>query len=286
MKKQIVSVLLIMFLLLPCFGCADKEAESNEYIVKVCGFSDSIPETDHKLEYSLWSEGKYTDTTIVKQVDFLLGNSQIKGSYKDSERKFYNCFSTHRYLDANNRFFEIDSNQKLTSYFWGSAAIAQEPSAKLSADECKEIACSFLGKIVDIKDYTVSVNYDETNGKYSICFEKYIGTLKTADQATVVVEENGNLYSYTSSMLGHIPTDVVPEYDQTAVQQAIEAKLEKIYAKAKSTYDEVNYDDFEYVLTKVTDTDFALVCVINVSCLNHYGEFEEITSERLRLIIE
>jgi len=192
MKRKISFAILTMITFLFMFnGCS-----SNAYSVKICGYSDSVPEIKTDLEYSKWTQGSYEDKNQPVSVELKIRNENILGQYTDSRILTYNYYPTHTYKINYNNYFSIDPDKKLTSYFWGQSETSV-PSDDLSENDYIKIAQDFLSQIIDLQDYRISIKYIENYELYRIYFTKYIGELKTADEATVEVDRAGNLYSYS-----------------------------------------------------------------------------------------
>ena len=93
--------------------------ESSPYSVLEFGYSDSVSGTLHTMEYTYWSRDRFTDSGAAKTKRMSVGGMVCTGSYVDSDYETYNTFATARYLDQNQKLFEVDDRGLLTSYFWG-----------------------------------------------------------------------------------------------------------------------------------------------------------------------
>ena len=63
MKKTSYIILSLLILLTLLFGCTRNEKLS----IRICGYSDSIPENPHKLEYQDWSKDAFIDSDAEKK---------------------------------------------------------------------------------------------------------------------------------------------------------------------------------------------------------------------------
>lgn len=97
--------------------------ESSPYSVLEFGYSDSVSGTLHTMEYTYWSRDRFTDSGAAKTKRMSVGGMVCTGSYVDSDYETYNTFATARYLDQNQKLFEVDDRGLLTSYFWGSSGL-------------------------------------------------------------------------------------------------------------------------------------------------------------------
>lgn len=140
--------------------------------------------------------------------------------------------------------------------------------------------------IIDVSKYQIDVS-ENTNGKYyTFTFTKYIDGLKTTDSATVSVFYNGEIYSYSSYMLGKISDDAnVGDIDFEKVSTIINEKLDKIFEPVKSKYDKVEYNVSDTSYTELSDGTGALVCSAEVVCSNNVGEYTTSVSERISLVV-
>ena len=284
--KKVLSILILTVLLVASFSsCAQKK----ELSIKVCGYSDSIPENPHKLEFTDWNGGYFVDTKAKDKVTITVNGSKILGSYVKSNKRFFEFYNTHQYEDENNCIFSITDDGKLSTYFFRSSSLYEKyenTNEIYSEAECANIASLFLSEIVDVSQYTVTTTYDENMNMYIIRFKKYVDGFECADQAEIWVESNGHIYSYSSFALGQVPSNAKSEFDMEIIQPMVVSKLDSEYAKAKSVYDSVSYKDFIYKLTVNDKGQYALICTVDVDCINYYTEYEEVRGEKIQFIIQ
>lgn len=282
MKKITFIIISLLALIMMLSGCSQNDG----YSIKICGFSDSISEAAHKLEYSEWSKDSFIDSKAEKRITISVGDSQIEADYIETEKRFSEYYNTHKYKDRNNNEFFITENGQLSLYFFGRSAASTETAKIYTESECKDIACAFLSDIVDIADYSVRSEFDTDRKIYEFYFEKYADGFLCADQANIRVEETGHIYSFSSWMLGQISTDITTNFNRDAVEAQIISKLDKEYARAKEVYDAVEYENFQYTLTKASKDKYALICSVDVNCKKSHGEYTSIIPERIELLIQ
>ena len=285
MKRFILSLYVLLFVVV-FFGCTlnrnginkneiksdyDKKEEKT-YQVLIYDYSNSIPSARHEIEYEFADHKKYDEQIIKPEVVMSVKGESFSGTYQLTQYRGYNYYPLYRYLDSNGNFFEIDDTGILASYFWGKSSSKEE---KLTQDDCVRIAKTFVGSIVDIKRYDVSVEEDKDREGYKVTFTKYINGLKTTDSATVFVQYNGELYSYSSYMLGKVNVDaaVVDDLDINGVVDSINKKLDQIYKDTKNTYSRVDFKEFELLLTVLKDGSTGLVCSVVVNCVDVFLSF-------------
>ncbi len=283
--KKINYIMLPLLLLAVLFtGCAKNEGLS----IKICGYSDSLSENPHKLEYNKWSKGDFVDSKAKKNVTVSVENMEMNGTYVESRVRDLEFYKTHEYKDANNKVFSLTEDGKLCSYFVG-AGSAEGNTRTYTEAECIDIAKSFVSDVTDVSNlsqYTVTTEFNQTQKLYEVSFIKYVDGFESADHASVRVEETGHIYSFSSTMFGRIPSDAKTDFDLEEIQTKIIARLDTEYSKAKQIYDKVSYDNFRYTLTMDEEGDYMLQCAVDVDCRNHVGEYDTILGERILLIIQ
>lgn len=172
----------------------------------------------------------------------------------------------------------------LVSFFRGNTSLQGPEKTK---DECVAIAREFLASIVDVSNYDIDVAEDSERKMYTVTFVRRLGDLKTADTATIVVKSDGELYSYSSFMLGRMAGKTVSpdSIDFQKIKESIYNKLSLIYQDAKSNYSRVEFREPACMLTALKDGSLGIVCTVDVDCINSYGKFEEMLSERNNFVV-
>lgn len=285
MKKIICTIISLLLLGTLFAGCAKKE-KKDELSIKICGYSDSITGTAHKLEYRGWSKGTFIDAKADKTVTVSVGGTEVTGHYRESERRRPEFYDTHEYVDEENHTFSLTDDGKLSLYFWGNNPSKEDDQQTLTESECIAIASAFVADITDISEYTVTSTYDENQKMYTVSFAKYADGFLCADEAEVRVDETGYIYSFSSFMLGRMSPDATTDFDREAIQEEIISKLDVEYSDAKQTYDKVTYENFNYTLTLDENGDYALTCAVDVNCIDFYDQYEAVQSERIILLIQ
>ena len=275
----IISLLLFMTLFT---GCTKKD----ELSIRICGYSDSIPENSHKLEYQEWSEEAFVDSKAEKNISLSVGSIEVAGEYVETEIRFSEFYKTHKYRDENNRFFSVTDDGKLCAYFFGNRSSEDDNERTYTESECIDIARKFLSNITDVSEYTVTTVFDEDRRLYTVSFVKYADGFRCSDRADIRIEETGYIYSFSSTMLGRMSSDATTNFDEEAIRSQIVSKLDSEYSKAKQAYDDVSYENFDYELIIDDDGKYALICSIDVKCTRSYDGYDSIISERIRLLIQ
>ena len=280
MRKIIYIILLLVLPITVLSGCS----KYNNYSIKLCGYSDSILENSQLQEFQDWSKGSFEDSTAEKTVELKLLDDTVAGSYVDTEKRFSEFYNTHTYKDKRNRQFTLTEDGKLSSYFFGNNPNKGDNGKIYTKSECIEIAKDFISEIVDPSQYTVTAEYNAMLGMYTVSFNKYVKGFKCSDQAKIKVEEDGYIYSFSSTMLGRIPANARTSFNRKNVEKNIIAKLDEEYSKGP--YDEVTYENFNYELTIDENGKYALICYLDVNYKENYGDCYSLLSKRIRLLIQ
>lgn len=263
----------------------DDENETNQpYQVLIYDYSDSVPSAKHEVEYIFADNEKYSNTTPDDIVRIMINGINYSGKYKSSQYREYNYFPVSQYVDENGLSFEIDDSGTMTSCFWGNTSLQ---GAEKTKDECVTIARGFLASIIDIDNYDIDVVEDSEREMYRVRFTKKIGNFKTTDAATIVIKSDGNLYSYSSFMLGKISDKTVSadSIDLKKVEEAVNNKLSAVYQDAKNDYSRVEFGEKNLMLTVLKDGKPGVICTVDVNCVKSDGEFETTVSERINFVV-
>ncbi len=292
--KKIVYIILSSMLLLTAFvGCRESEEPSakdnqpqeNTLTIRICGYSDSVPENPHELEFSDWSQDRYNDSKAEKEVTVTVGNENVTGSYVESEKRLCEFYVTHSYTDEKNRHFSLTDDGKLSHYFFGTNPSEAENEPTYTEQQCIDIASDFIADITDVSQYTVTAEFDQDRGMYTISFAKYADGFKCSDYARIKIEETGYIYSFSSTMLGRVPADAVTDFDKEDVKNQIISKLDEEYSQARQSYDKVAYD-IDYELTVDDKGEYALLCIVDVDFVDSYDGYDTTISERILLLVQ
>lgn len=256
------------------------------YPVYIYDFSDSIPSVKHSVEYDFADHQRYDQQTVDDIVECLINGKGYVGRYEPSEYEYreFNYYPLRKYTTGDGIEFELDERGSLAYCYLGNTTPMKEHKAQ---EECVSIAEKFLSAIVDIDEYNVIVEDKKEQERYEIIFEKYINGMKTTDSAIVRVRYDGELYSFSSFMFGRVQADLdsLQSIDVDKVGKSVEAKLDREYADAKQEFSRVEYSKPIMLLTTLKDGMPGVVCVVDIDCANIVGEYEEILSERISVIV-
>lgn len=262
----------------------DEDATNKLYQVLIYDYSDSVPSAKHEVEYVFADNEKYSNTTPDDIVRLLINGVNYSGKYQSSQYREYNYFPVSQYVDENGLSFEIDDSGMMTSCFWGNASPRGTEKTK---DECVTIAREFLASIIDIENYDIGVIEDSKREMYRVSFTKKIGSFNTTDSATIVIKSDGNLYSYSSFMLGKVSDKSVSadSIDLKKVEEAIDNKLSTVFRDAKNDYSRVEFGEKYLMLTALKGEKTGVICIVDVDCIKSDGEFETTVSEQISFVV-
>lgn len=264
----------------------DATPESGTYSVLLFGLSDSIPGTSHEVEYTYWSTPVETDDAPETM------SMTIKGDRRSGELYAANISSPNNYVeycyyDADKGSFGMNEFGELTFCFWEQQDDPAGSLEELSQDACLQIAKEFLSDFVDVDGYQLEVEHLEESEEYLFHFTKYIGGYKTADTATVGVFENGGLDHFRSYMFDKIPASTSVDFDYSKATEAVYEKLDLLYADVKDRYEKIEYELYPFVVTLLEDGEAALVCTVDVTCVEPLEEgFKMYHDDKIELIIK
>ena len=250
----------------------------------LCGYSDSVSEIKKSIEYSAWNQGSYKDESRSSDITIKLGNTSISGKYLHSELMFGTNEVCHTYVDSNNNFFDVDDNNTIINYFWGNSGDSNVVKTK---EECRQIAVDFIFDVskIELTDYIEEIDYNSARKLYTFTFVKYMRDIESMDMVSVVVEENGHIYSYNSTLFGAIKENDVPVFDLADIEISVKEKLDELTKDAREKFDSVKYGNIQYQISLIDDAEYAVICTVEVNCANNIGEYEFVSGERLMFVV-
>lgn len=281
MKRILVLTIaiIISFSLCSCNNAISDDADAlnkNEqltpYSPLIIGYSDSLS-LDIEVEYKFASPYDDSAKNIKDSIELEINGTSYFGTYDTTSYLGYNYFPTRKYIDNDKNIFAIDDSGKLTSYFWG---ISNSKNSVISQNECVIIAKDFLRNMVDVDQYDINVVDEKEKERYSVKFKKNINGFETSDCATININYDGTMYSYSSFMLGKIPCDIdTSDINIDRVKSVVKARLDSVYEASQKKYDEIRYEENSIILTVLKEGYTGIVISYDVDCINKVGEFNE-----------
>ena len=266
MKKFILFILSIALILGALPSCSLQE---NTYIIRQCGYSDSIEKANTKIEYDLWSSPLPNYENIPQEITVEFNGESFNGVYTYSSIYTNEYYPTHQYRSKYNKgYIRVNPFGEITEYTASANNKAQDDSLHLPEQIYIDIAKKLLENRIDTEDYVIDIQFYELADWYVVDFRKYVNGFRTADWAGVALWPNGELAWFQSKMLGKISGENVPDFDVEKIYASIEDKLDVIYADSKEYYDEITYknEEGDLVLTMLSETEYALVFGVSIDC--------------------
>ncbi len=110
--------------------------------------------------------------------------------------------------------------------------------------------------------------------------------MKTSENALIHVFYDGQLGYYTSNMLNKLNANTIrTNIDMSRVNESVYNRLDQIFADAKNKYSRVEYEEPVFSLTVLKDGNTALLCTVDVNCVEVSGEYEYIMSDCINFIV-
>ncbi len=250
----------------------------------ICGYSDSVPEIVPKLDYVEWSKGAYFDQNQPQTVKGSVDGIDFSGTYFESEMNYGTYEIRHSYLDDNKKIFEINDEGVLSAYFWGSD---NSINGEKSQIECQSIALNFIFGVFGSypSDCEEKISYDEESKMYTFEYIKLIRGVESEERIDIVVEASGHIYSYRSTLWGKIHEEQVPYFDLEDAQKDVTKRLDELTKTARDSYSQVEYKDYDYRVSMIAESKYAILCTVDVICINRNGEFDVLAGEIIRFVI-
>lgn len=267
MKRLVCYISLICIILTLFTACASKP--NTQYTALVSDFSDAAGYTDCSNEFDFADQEKYSSFVPqdLSNISFN-GKSYPVNLREDILYRNSNYFPEADYssTDKGKATFHIDEHGNLTFAFIIPSGVE---TTVLSHSECLDIAKKLAQQHFDTSDYKCEIDTEVKNVNemdyYNITFKKYIGNFETTDSARIAVFTNGEILCFTSTMLGRIPTDTkTDDIYLNAVEAAAMTRLDEIFARAKTVFDEVNYLPQSAILTILSDGSRAIIYTVSV----------------------
>ena len=256
MKRFLIIIILMIFLV----GCSKNKNDDNS--IKIIGYSDSISGASLTKESSELDNNIYTDKKETKHQIVKTNIGDIEADYVSTLKILYQYFEIKEYKDSDNNTFRVNDKGIITHYFWFKNA--KDNTKLINESDALNIANEFISKFVDKEDYKISITFREDTEKYVIQYVKYIGDLKTSDEATIKIDKYGNLYDFESSFFGMIKKDVSLDFDYQNIENTITSKLDLAYESIKADYDNVHYNLNDYTLIMLDEDKYALIYSVDV----------------------
>lgn len=253
-----------------------------DYTALLVDYSDSVDGVSCTVEYEFAERDRYEQITPSEKIQITIQQNKIEGTYRRSRYSAYNYYPEYVYTDKHNNLFYVDPDGNLVSCFWGQTVSDKDP---LTREQCVDIGKAFAAEIFDISSYQLRVTDDPQGKFYRMKFTKPINGYKTSEFAEICVQYTGELYSFSSSMLGKINIDSNASIDEEKLKSAVYERVDALYAPIKDNYDRVEYGEVTYMITVLKDGSCGVICEINVDFINIRGEYSLVTGAYLSFVV-
>lgn len=284
--KRFWLVLLCIGLLAGIVGCSKRTEEKRALIYD---FSDAVPEMSTNMEYDEWSKGAREEPNRQKEAAGTVGKIEYSGTYSLSYLLSETNENRHSYWGdgepgPERDFFELDDEGFLVEYFWGYASDSEETK---SQEECQIIARDFLLSLSgpSLEGYEEQVSYNEALDEYKFNYVKLIGGIESTDRVFVRVATSGHIVFYRATMWGKIDEAGVPAFDVEEVKKIVTARLDEMTVEARKKYDEVEYEEYYFDISKTADSKYCVLCSVDVRCREYRNDGIASSGERLKFMI-
>lgn len=118
---------------------------------------------------------------------------------------------------------------------------AEEGFARLTMEQCQEIARTYLSEYTDVEAYTLvsSTPFYQSSTENSYCFVyvRLIDGMRTSDQASILVSDFGYVMTHQFRMLGDMGDAPIPSAEELAIiDEQVSTKIEEIYSPIKDRH--------------------------------------------------
>ena len=268
MKKIIAfGIIVAMFLLI--IGCAkmDPSVTSDE---SDHGENSNISENPYspsiigEHEFTLWHENiAYQDEEVPKEIQVTFDNVTYNGVYRGSNLLDYNYYPLHTYFDEV-ASIKTDPNGKIV---YVNVWVENEPLLEKPLDQtqCEALAKEYLyATIEQPEDYVYRKTGHSSAGNYYIVyFTKYVDGWRTSDQVRIFVDpDTGKIQGFSLDMFGEFDVNEKVSFDRELIEEAVKARTEKLLSESDCIRFE--YEQIDYILTKISATEYAVVSEIDL----------------------
>jgi len=262
---------------------SEPEGSQPSYDIYISGFSDSLSSSAViSVEYSFANQDEYNKDEVEEHKSIEIGAFKFDGNFSSSGYFGYNYFPTYQYINEKVSF-SVDSSGVLTGFLTDKST---DKTEILTQENCVNIAKDLINNFVDAADYKLSVTKDDEKQVYTVKFTKNLGNYTTSDSAVIKILYTGKIYSFSSFMLGKIDCNTdISSIDIESVNRTVTEKLDKVFDPLKEEFDKIEYGEYIYTLTHLKEGNLGIVCTVNVDCIEEDGEYSEVTSERIELVV-
>lgn len=118
---------------------------------------------------------------------------------------------------------------------------AEEGFARLTMEQCQEIARMYLSEYTDVEAYilvsSTPTYQSSTENSYCFVYVRLIDGMRTSDQASILVSDFGYVTTHQFRMLGDMGDAPIPSAEELAIiDEQVCTEVEEIYSPIKDRY--------------------------------------------------
>ncbi len=257
-KYYILLIALITTLIFS--SCADKGISAYQISMP----QDSLEEIKHNIDYA-FSDKKpyvyYEDNNADKTFTVNFDGKEYVGTYENSAYYSYNTYVTHNYrFEGGN--FEINGRTNKLEYivFFENGKVTD---GSATIDECREKAERIFKQYIDVNDYELT---EKDTAYYGFSYQKNISGVPSNERLSILFAKNGEIASFSCSMLGQIPTNTKTQERVKVLTsekglKEVENKISYIYADSKISYE---YEVKDKLAVKTKEGDIGVIYFVSI----------------------
>ena len=255
-------------------GVENPDGNGVSFTVYESGIHEGVNIGTHKIELELnisrtpfIDKGKLGSTRTV-----MLNGFKWTGEYTQSKTETDYTVTVDEYVGVSNGKnieFVINSVTGKCEYLFVDNR-GEVEGKTLTRDELYEIAYkNFMngGYTDDPENYMFKMEYDQGAGGYSFKFSRFIDGIETCDYVVLCFRKDGKFSWFIGNRVGEMKDVDVSEINMDKLYEAVEAKLNAIYADAY-----IGFDKKGAVLTKLTDGSYVFDYGVATNVKNDSGK--------------
>ncbi len=297
--KKFITVLLCILMLLTFVSCDNKETPNNEPEEKEivlyrtnafdCSFSSlpAVSDTDVFVEVFVDKELK----RIPKRIEY--NGKQYVGMYTGTrdDKMLNGIFTTYSCKTSDEHlYFEFDSSEKIISCVNMAPMGKAFSEKKLSEDEVRALAKSWLGELIEDAEDFAEIEYasHELGRDYasvSFVFTRKIGEFRTMEEIEITITEYGEREGFFMKHYGDMKNVAEDSLDRERIISSIREDLTARYAVIKEKFTLKSVNDSEALKKLVILKDGTVALDVTLDVLVEKNGTDETATETHRYIV-
>ncbi len=272
-KASFLCVILCLVMLFSLVSCEkEKEPEPEKerrivgYQVLETGLFDVADFGNHVDEVELWKSRDIDDAFAPEQLSIRFNGSTYTGTYRRTAVEYPDIHPLRYYALEKGWFAVSKETGKLTKLLVGDVGYKLGPAP--TEEEVIAIAKGLAADCdVDLSPYSVTVSKSDKSYDFhhQITFYREVEGIRTNDSAYFKLNRNGELEFMSMGDIGSFEGVGTHGWDISAVEAAIEKKLDTVYQNNPCPRTQHSRED---VMLRWTDGSLALVTEIDLRFQN------------------